>query len=296
MIGGLATGSGVESLVMRDIRLPRTVLAVLIGGGYGLAGAALQGLLRNPLAEPSIFGAPQAAALGAVLALFVGGLLPGAFGVAAAAIVGALTALMLLLVIAGVSRSLTAFLLAGLAIASLAGAVTTLVLNLAPNPFALAEIVYWLMGSLEDRAPAHVWLAAPPILLGGALLLGRAPALRSLALGEEVAASLGVDLGHLRIAIVAGVALIVGGATAAAGAIGFIGLVAPHLVRRAVGSDPARVLVPAILAGSCLLLAADITVRLIPANTELKLGVVTSLIGVPVFLWILLFGNRGERP
>ena len=292
---GLVDGKGFAGLILREIRLPRTVLALVAGGGLGLAGAALQGLLRNPLAEPAIFGAPQAAALGAVLVLFVAGGAPGSLAVGAAAVGGALLALALLVAIAGRSESLTAFLLAGLAIGSLAGALTTLVLNLAPNPFALAEIVYWMMGSFENTALPQVAIAGACILVGGALLFTAGPSLRALALGEEVAESLGTRLGAVRLAIVAGVGLIVGGTTAAAGAIGFVGLVAPHLVRRACGYDPARLLLPAALAGACLLTAADIAVRLIPANTELKVGVLTSLIGVPVFLWILIGGYRARE-
>jgi len=291
---GLAQGDGFAGLVVREIRLPRAVLSLAIGGGLGLAGAGLQGLLRNPLAEPSVFGAPQAAALAAVTVLYFGGAGPTSFAVGIAAVTGAVVALFLLVALAGRSESLSAFLLAGLAVASLAGALTTLALNLAPNPFALAEIVTWLMGSLENASLRHLWLALPPIALGGALLIASGGRLRALALGEDVAASLGVELGGLRLVVVSGAALIVGGATAAAGAIGFVGLVAPHLVRRFVGHDPGRALLPSALAGAALLTAADIGVRLIPANTELKLGVLTSLIGVPVFLSILLAGQRGQ--
>src|SRR5947208_4522091 len=293
---GLLDGEGVPGLIVRSIRLPRTLLALLIGATFGLAGAALQGLLRNPLAEPALFGAPQAASVGASFVIAYG--LSGAtsFAVPLAGIAGALLSIGGLVAIAGRRASLTVTLLAGLALASFAGAATALILNLAPSPYAALEIAFWLLGSLEDRSNDHV-LMALPFFVASWLLLGiNVPAFRALTLGEDAAASLGVDIDRTRLMVVVGVALGVGAAVAVAGSIGFIGLVAPHLVRRHVGSDPARVCLPAALLGSALLLAADVGVRLIPTNPnataiELKLGVVTALIGVPFFL-AMIFRER----
>jgi iron complex transport system permease protein len=288
---GLAGTDPVSAIVVREIRLPRTLLALIIGFTLGLAGAATQGLFRNPLAEPSVLGASAAAALGAVLALSFG--LAGAtsFGLALAAMGGALLAGMALVAVARRVGDLTSVLLTGLALTSFAGAGTTLVLSLSANPFALADIVFWLIGSLEDRSMRHVAMAAPFALAGALLLIGRARALRALTLGEETAASLGFHPARTAGLVVAGVALGVGAGVAVAGAIGFVGLVAPAMVRPFVGHDPARALVPAGLAGAVLLLAADILARLVPSTSELKVGVVTALVGVPVFVWIVL-GRR----
>jgi iron complex transport system permease protein len=295
-LAGLFDGEGVAGLIVRSIRLPRTLLALLIGATFGLAGAALQGLLRNPLAEPALFGAPQAASVGASFVIAYG--LSGAtsFAVPLAGIAGALLSIGGLVAIAGRRASLTVTLLAGLALASFAGAATALILNLAPTPYAALEIAFWLLGSLEDRSVDHLIIATPFLLASWVLLALHAPAFRALTLGEDAAASLGVDIDRTRIMVVIGVALGVGAAVAVAGSIGFIGLVAPHLVRRRVGSDPARVCLPAALMGAALLLAADVAVRLIPTNPnataiELKLGVVTALIGVPFFL-MMIFRER----
>jgi iron complex transport system permease protein len=293
VFSALTGGEGVAGLIVREIRVPRTLLALLIGATFGLAGAALQGLLRNPLAEPALFGAPQAAAAGASLVIAFG--LAGAtsFAVPAAGIAGALASIGGLVAIAGQRASLTITLLAGLALASFAGAATALILNLAPNPYIALEVAFWLLGSLEDRSRDHLILATPFLLASWVLLASCAGAFRALTLGEDAAASLGVDVGRTRLIVVIGVALGVGAAVSVTGAIGFVGLVAPHLVRRSVGSDPARILLPAALAGAVLLLAADIAVRLIPANVEIKLGVVTALIGVPFFIAMIFTERRG---
>jgi iron complex transport system permease protein len=287
-LAALFGGDGPASIIVREIRLPRTLLALLIGATFGVAGAALQGLLRNPLAEPALFGAPQAAAACAALVIAFGFAGATSLAVPFAGVAGALVSIGGLVAIAGRRASLTVTLLAGLALASFAGAATALVLNLAPNPYAALEIAFWLLGSLQDRSNDHLVLATPFMLASWLLLASQAGAFRALTLGEDAAASLGVDLDRTRLAVVIGVALGVGAAVAVAGSIGFIGLVAPHLVRRSVRSDPARVLLPAALAGACLLLAADIAVRLVPGAVEIKLGVVTALIGVPFFLVMIL--------
>jgi len=281
-------GSEAARIIVVEIRAPRAILALLIGGTLGLSGAALQGLLRNPLAAPSLFGAPSAAAFGAVSVIALGIVDALSFALPLAAIAGALLSVGLLLLVAGRNASLLILILAGLAISSLAGAGTSLALNLAPNPFAALEIAFWLLGSLEDRSLRHVVIALPFMIIGVVLLMWDRRAFRALTLGEEAASSLGFDLNAVRIRVVAGVAAAVGAGVAVAGTIGFVGLVAPHLVRPFVGHDPARVVVPAALSGAALLLAADVAVRIIPAQTEIKVGVLTALIGAPFFIWLIM--------
>jgi iron complex transport system permease protein len=288
----LVSDQGVASIIVRDIRLPRTLLALLIGATFGLAGAALQGLLRNPLAEPSLFGAPQAAAAAAATIMAFGLASATSLAVPLGGIAGALLSVGALVAIAGRRASLTVTLLAGLALASLAGAAIALILNLAPNPYVALEIAFWLLGSLRDRSMDHVWLAAPFMVASWLVLALNAGAFRALTLGEDAAASLGVNVERTRVLVVIGVALGVGAAVSVAGAISFVGLVAPHLVRRFYGSDPARVLLPAALAGAALLMAADIAVRLVPGAVEIKIGVVTALIGVPFFLAMIFHERR----
>lgn len=281
------------ALILYEIRLPRTVLAILIGGSLGLAGAALQGLVRNPLASPSLFGAPSAAALGAVIVISSGAAGALSFALPIAGIVGALLSVAALLLLAGRSAPIIILLLAGLVLSSFAAAGTSLALNLAPNPFAALEVAFWLLGSLEDRSFQHVAMAAPFILVGAGMMASQAGALRVMSLGEDTAASLGVAVARLRLIIVVGVAAAVGAGVSVAGTIGFIGLVAPHLVRPLVGYDPARLLLPATLAGAALLLTADILVRLIPTSgSPLKVGVVTALVGAPFFLLLVLRERR----
>ena len=292
-IAALFNGEGPAGIIVREIRLPRTLLAMVMGATLGLSGAALQGLLRNPLAEPALFGAPQAAAAGSSLVIAFGFAAATSLAVPLAGIVGALISIGGLVAVAGRRASLTVTLLAGLALASFAGAVTALILNLAPNPFIALEVAFWLLGSLEDRSIDHLFIAAPFMLASWVLLAANARAYRALTLGEEAAASLGVDISRTRAMVVIGVAFGVGAAVAVAGSIGFVGLVAPHLVRRAVGSDPAKLCLPAALAGAALLTAADIAVRLVPAAIELKVGVVTALIGVPFFL-LMIFSERNQ--
>ena len=278
---------GSATIVVRDIRLPRTLLALMIGGIFGLTGAALQGLLRNPLADTAVFGAPQAAALGAVIVLYFG--LVGALSwmLPVAAILGALASIALVVVVAGRNATIVVLVLAGLAIGSLAGAGTSLAISLSPNPFAVTEIVFWLLGSFEDRSMVHVGLATPFIVVATLLLLAAMPGLRALSLGDETARSLGIDTNRLRLLIVGGAAIGTGASVAVAGSIGFVGLVAPHLIRPFVGYDPARTMIPSGLAGAALLLAADCAVRLIPSAAEIKIGVLTALLGVPFFLWVI---------
>lgn len=297
-LSALFSGDGAAGIIVRDIRLPRTLLAALIGTTLGLSGAALQGLLRNPLAEPALFGAPQAAAAAASFVIAFGFVPATSLGAPAAGILGALVSVGGLVLIAGRRASLTVILLAGLALASFAGAMTALILNLAPNPFIALEVAFWLLGSLEDRSVEHLVIAAPFLVASWIVLGFAARSFRVLTLGEDAAASLGVNLVRTRLMVVTGVALGVGAAVAVVGSIGFIGLVAPHLVRRFVQSDPTRTMLPSALAGTALLLAADIAVRSVPSANELKVGVVTALIGVPVFLAMILSERRiqGDAP
>jgi iron complex transport system permease protein len=279
-------------VIVMEIRLPRLILAVAIGAILGMSGAALQGLLRNPLAAPSLFGAPQTAAFAAVATISLGLNDVLSWGLPLAAIAGAFLSVFLLVAVAGRNASLLLLILAGLAISALAGAGTALAMNLAPNPFAALEIAFWLLGSLEDRSMRHVVLAVPFIVVAAAVLMMQRQAFRALTLGEEAAQSLGVAVGRLRLFVILGVALGVGASVAVAGTIGFIGLVAPHLMRPLVGHDPARLLLPSALTGAALLMAADVAVRLIPSTTDIKVGVLTSIIGVPFFLWLILRERR----
>jgi iron complex transport system permease protein len=292
VVRGLVDGDGVNGIIIRDIRLPRLILSLSVGATLGLCGGALQGLLRNPLAEPAIFGAPQAAAFGAVAVLYSGAADAFSYALPAAAVAGAAVSVALVLGAVGRGAGIVTLILAGLAVGSLAGAATSLAINLSANPFAVTEIVFWLMGSFEDRSMRHVALAMPFLTICIIVLLRCGPSLRALTLGEETATSLGVDLTRLRFWIIGAVAAGIGGGVAVSGAIGFVGLVAPHLVRPLVGGDPKRVLVPSALTAAALLTAADIGVRLVPSTSEIKVGVVTSLIGVPLFLW-LVWTRRG---
>lgn len=295
VVGGLLGGDSTAAIIVHDIRLPRTLLALMIGATLGLAGAALQGLVRNPLAEPTLFGAPAAAAFVTAALLAFGGASALSLLLPVAGMAGAFVSVAALFLVAGRTAGITILLLAGLALNSLFGAATALVLNLAPNPFAALEIAFWLLGSLEDRSFVHIGLAGPFMALGAVLLASQARVYRALTLGEEVATSMGAAVGRARLIVALGLASGVGAAVSVTGAIGFVGLVAPHLVRRSVGSDPARLLLPSSLAGAALLTAADTIARLIPATTEIKTGVVTALIGVPFFLWRILSLRAAEE-
>ncbi len=274
-------------LILSELRAPRTVLALLVGATLGLSGAVLQGLLRNPLAEPGLLGVSAGAALGAVIAIYFG--LSAAFSLAAPAlgIAGALVAAALTLTI-GRGGTLT-MILAGAAVSGLMASGLSLALNFSPNPSAAYEITIWLLGTLENRDWGQVLLALPFILLGWVCLAFTARDIDALTLGEAQAESLGIDVARTRLLALAGTALSVGAATAAVGAIGFVGLVAPHLVRPFAGHEPSRVLLPSAVFGAILLLFADIATRIIPtAGQEVKLGVLTSILGTPFFFWLVV--------
>ncbi|WP_379550941.1 FecCD family ABC transporter permease [Qipengyuania sp. DGS5-3] len=281
-----------STLILMELRLPRSLLAIVIGAGLGAAGAAMQGYLRNPLADPGLFGIAPGAALGAVVALW--------FGYAASpyllplfALIGAGGAMGLLALIAGRTGGIALFTLAGLMVASLAGALTALAISLAPNAFAMSEIVLWLNGALTDRSWREVWVATPLIVLGIGVLAASSKSLDALTLGNDVARSLGVNPAKLLWLLIAGVGLTVGASVAVAGIIGFVGLIVPHLVRPLTDRRPSQLLLPSALAGALLVLVADSVVRVLPLVTELRLGIALSLLGAPFFLWLLLRMRRG---
>ncbi len=285
--------TGPLPLILWEIRLPRAILAAVIGAGLGLAGAAMQGFLRNPLAEPGVLGVSGMAALGAVLTIHLGLAAAVPFALPVAALTGAMLGVGLILLLAGPRSGSVTLILAGVAISALAGAMTALVLNLAPNPWAVSEIVFWMMGSLADRSWVHVTLAVPFIVAGSVVLLTQGRALDALTLGEDAAQSLGVRLPRLRLALVLGTAAVVGAGVAVAGAIGFIGLVVPHLLRPLVAARPGALLPLAGLGGAALLLTADVAVRVVLPSGDLKLGVLTALVGAPLFLRLIWQMRRG---
>lgn len=275
-------------VIVQELRLPRVLLAATIGAVLALSGSALQGLLRNPLAAPDVLGAPGAAAFGAVLALALGLADTLSYALPVFAIVFAALSVAGLVVLAGQRADMLTLLLAGLALSGLWGALISLTLNLTSNLYAALEITFWLLGSLEDRSFRHVAMALPCFAISTALLLSTRGGLTALTLGEDVARSSGVDVARLTWLTLLGVATGIGAAVAVAGVIGFVGLVTPHLVRPFCGHDPARVHIPAMIAGADLLMAADLAARLVPAQAEIRIGVMTSLIGVPFFIWLVL--------
>lgn len=292
LAGLFSKSNPAATLVMCEIRLPRAILGFMIGATLGLSGAVMQGYLRNPLADPAILGVSGAASLGAVLAIYTG--LSAMFPLALPllAISGAVAAVLLLQMLAGTNAGTLTLILAGIAITSLASALTSLALNLSPNPFAAMEMMFWMMGSLTDRSMQHVWLSAPFMIVGWAMLSVLGRALNALTLGPQVASSLGIRLDRTQMLAVLGTAASVGAATAVAGTIGFVGLIVPHLLRPFVGSEPSRLLPASALAGAAIVLAADIGVRIIAPGRDLKLGVLTAIVGAPFFLWLVIKHRR----
>jgi iron complex transport system permease protein len=274
-------------LIIAELRFPRTVLAIAIGAALGTAGAVMQGYLRNPLADPGLFGISSGAALGAVTSVYFGYAL-SAFLLPTFALAGAGIAMLLLALLAGRSGSLIMFALAGMILASIAGSLTTLAISLAPTPYVASEIVNWLMGALTDRSWDDVRITLPVIGLGIAVLLTTGRSLDALTLGEAAARSMGVNERALQWKVVIGVGLCVGGSVAAAGIIGFVGLMIPHIVRPLVGGKPSNVILPSALGGALLLLIADSLVRIAPTVSELRLGIAMSMLGAPFFLAMLL--------
>ncbi len=291
---GPAEEAANAGLILMELRIPRALLAVVLGAGLGAAGAAMQGYLRNPLADPGLFGIAPMAALGAVASFWIGltWVLP------IFALIGAALGMALLAAIAGrtpsgAGRGIALFTLAGLMVASLAGTLTALAITMAPNAFAMSQIVLWLNGALTDRSWTEFWIAAPLTGLGIVILSIAARRLDALTLGEDTARSMGVNSQYLLYLLVAGVGLTVGSGVAVAGIVGFVGLIVPHLVRPLTDQLPSSLLIPSALAGACLVLAADSLVRILPFVTELRLGIMLSLIGAPFFLWLLIRMRRG---
>lgn len=291
-LAALFGNDGAATLVMREIRLPRAILGVTIGASLGLSGAVLQGWLRNPLADAGVLGIGSSAALGAVIAIVTGlaAVFPPALAICA--LLGAAFAVVLVLALAGRGEGGDTLILAGVAVSSLTAAATALVLNLSTNPFATLEVVFWMLGSLADRSMVHVGLALPFMVFGWLAIAGVGRSLDALTLGAETAASLGVRLGRVRLAILLGTAASVGAATAVAGVVGFVGLVVPHLLRPLVGGRPSRLLLASALGGAALLTASDLLVRVVLPTRDLKLGVVTALVGAPFFFRLIFHERR----
>jgi len=279
-------------LIITELRIPRTLLGILVGGALGLSGATLQGYTRNALADPGVLGVSSMAALGAVLTLYLNLALASPWVLPAFAIGGAAIGVVLLVLVAAPAGEAVSFLLAGVILNTIASAGVALALSLAPNPWASSEITNWLMGSLADRSIVDVRTAAPFILVGGAILLTTGRALDALTLGETGARALGISLRRTQLMIAVGVGLACGAAVAVTGVIGFVGLIVPHLVRWLVGGRPSRLLIPSALAGADLLLAADILVRSIPRANEVHVGVVMAALGAPFFLALLISMRR----
>jgi iron complex transport system permease protein len=273
-------------LILWEIRLPRALAALGVGAALGASGGALQGLLRNPLAEPGVLGVSASASLCATIAIFWGLTAFSPWVLPAAAIIGALGSTLLLAVLAPRVGSVVTLVLIGVGLSSLMGALMALMLNLAPNPFSLSDMINWSMGSVANRSFADLAFAAPFGVIGFGLLLAARPGLRALGLGEEAASAIGLNVGLSRALVVIGAGLATGAAVSIAGAVGFVGIIAPHLVRPLVGHDPAKALIPSALLGGLILVLADIVARLVPTDQELKLGVVVALIGAPIFVII----------
>lgn len=275
-----------DETIIWEIRLPRALAAYLVGMMLGLSGAALQGLLRNPLAEPGVLGVSASSSLFATVSIYYGLTSISGFMLPLAAILGALVATLFLAFVAIRISSVVVLILIGVGLSSFSGALMSLLMNFAPNPFSLSDMVNWMMGTVANRSFDDLLLAAPFMLLGAFLLMTSRSSLSALTLGEEVATSLGVNLRRARLAIVLGTGLCTGAAVSIAGAVGFVGIIAPHLVRRFVRYDPGSTLVPSALLAGIILVIADIFIRVVPTSVELKLGVVAALFGAPVFILI----------
>ncbi len=285
--GLLGQADTATNIIVQELRLPRILLGALCGATLGYAGALLQGLLRNPLADPGVIGVSASASLGAVIVIYLGAATAGSMAIPMGAIAGALVATGLLVLVSMRDASVLTLILAGVGISSLAAAGISLVMNFAPHPMTLQEMILWMMGSLENRSYSDVMLAVPFMAAGALCVIGAGQGLNALSLGEDTARTLGIDLKLLRLRIIAGTALAVGATVAVAGAVGFIGLVVPHFARALIGFEPKKLLVPSALMGAILLLLADMVTRMPIGYGQLRLGVVMGVIGAPVFLYII---------
>ncbi len=281
-----------KEIIFYDIKLPRTILGVLTGATLGLCGAAIQGLFRNPLAEPGIIGVSSTASLGSVIVLYFGFTGAYSFLLPFGGLVGAFVAVITIFILAGKNSSTLTLILSGVAINAFAASMTSLFLNLAPSPYAALEIIFWILGSIADRDFGDILLALPLIFGGWILLLGVGKGLDALTLGEDIAKSLGINIKLLKIKIILSTALSVGATVSITGGISFVGLIVPHLIRPLVKHEPSKILFPSAIGGAIIVLLSDILVRLIPTNIELKLGVITAIIGAPFFLYLILYNKR----
>ncbi len=284
-------GTPGDTVVIWQIRMPRALAAYAVGAALGLSGAALQGLLRNPLAEPGVLGVTASAALGATFALYYGLVSFSAWVLPVAAISGALIATIIIAIAAIKVQSVITLILIGVGLSSFSAALMSLLMNLAPNPFALSDMLNWMLGSVANRSLDDLYFAGPFLAIGFVILLATRDGLSALTLGEEGASGIGLDLRRQRIFVIIGTGLLTGAAVSIAGAIGFIGIIVPHIIRPMVRHDPARSLLPSALLAGIGLVLADILVRTVPSTSELKLGVVMALIGAPAFVWIAMRGR-----
>lgn len=283
-------------MIIWEIRLPRIVLGLMVGAALALAGAAFQGLLRNPLADPYLVGVSSGASLGAVLVLFfqwsLWGL--GAFTLPIVSIVAGFFTLFIVFLMTYLSnRSLAVetIILAGIIVSSFISAINSLIMALSDHE-GLSQIIYWLMGSLRMRGWDHVQLFFPFALIGSVILLLHTRELNALALGENEASNLGVRVRRHKTYILIGASLLTGAAVAVSGAIGFVGLVIPHIVRLLVGPDHRHVLPLSFLIGGAYLIGADLLARTVIAPQELPIGVITALVGAPLFAVLLIRQKR----
>jgi iron complex transport system permease protein len=291
------SGSGDENLaiIVQELRMPRILLGMMVGATLGYTGAALQGLLRNPLADPGVIGVSSSAGLGAVIAIYMGLSAISPLAIPLMAMGGALVATMLLMALAARDSSILTLILAGLGISSLATAGISLVMNFAPNPMSLQDMILWMLGSLENRTFDDLQLAAPFMLLGWILMLGVGQGLNALSLGSDAAHSLGINVSRVRKQVVIGTAFSVGAAVSVTGSIGFVGLVVPHFIRALIGFEPRRLMLPSALAGALIVTLADILTRLPIGHGQLRLGVVMAVIGAPLFIYIIFKTRESMR-
>ena len=280
--------STADNIVIWQIRLPRALSALIVGAALGASGAALQGLLRNPLAEPGVLGVTASASLSATFSLYYGLIASSPFLLPIYSIIGALIATGFLVLVAIRVSSVVTLILIGVGLSSFSAALMSLLLNLAPNPFSLADMINWLLGSVANRSFNDILIVTPFMLCGFLILFFSKRGLAVLTLGEEAASGIGVNLYRLRIAVILGTGLMTGASVALAGAIGFIGIVAPHLIRPLIHHDPSKSIIPSALLGGLILIIADIIIRLLPTSSELKLGVIAAIIGAPAFIWIAM--------
>lgn len=291
------TGTARDSteIIVLELRLPRMLVGIMAGATLGLSGAALQGLLRNPLADPGVIGVSASAGLGAVVAIYFGLSSNFPLSIQIMSMGGAVLATVILSAISRRDSSVLTLILAGIGISSLATAAIALTMNFAPNPMSLQDMIMWLMGSLDNRTVNDILLAGPFILAGWLIMGGVGQGLDACSLGEDTAQTLGINLKRLRMKVILGSAISVGATVSVCGSIGFVGLVVPHMVRNLIGYSPGRLLLPSALLGAILLTLADLVTRIPLGHGQLRLGVVTAFIGAPLFLYIIYKTREAMR-